>query len=54
VAGFVAALLRGLSLKDCLRWAAAAGAANTANFIPGEIDADHWRRLRRQIKLKKL
>lgn len=52
VAGICWAAARGYSLRDCLRWGAACGAANAAVWDPGGIRREEVERLLLQVEIR--
>ncbi|HZR20814.1 MAG TPA: hexose kinase [Verrucomicrobiae bacterium] len=53
-AGLVWRLLQGESLGQSCRWAAASGAANALNVMPGEVDPKEIERLAAEVVVEKL
>ena len=53
VGGFVAAWSLGYSREECCHWALAAGTANCAQSLPGDIDPGRFRRLLGRITTHK-
>ncbi len=54
LAGFVSARFQKLDLPECLRYALAAGAANTQRYGAGVLDADAVERLRQTTDVSEL
>jgi 1-phosphofructokinase family hexose kinase len=52
ISGFLAAFAARKSLRDCARFAAACGAANTQSIDPGNVDRREAYRIHRQVEVR--